>query len=100
MLRTITFICLRNRSYKIDHLHHLCLHVQVQIGDVEHIEWRIASYEDLVITEGTGLLFEWEGVVPHNVIEMASSVSVARDCSFVGDQAQQLGQVSFGHLVY
>ncbi len=68
--------------------------VQVQIGEVERVEWRITRYEDMTITQGTGLLFEWDGVISHNLIEMASPLSTSRDCTFVGTRGNEVGQVS------
>ena len=58
------------------------------------IEWRVTNYDDIIIPEGAGLLFQWEGRIPHNVIEMASAVSVQPDCVFVGANAIETGQVN------
>ena len=62
------------------------------------IDWRLTTYSDLTITEGTGLLFQWAGPVQHNVIEMASPLSVTQDCKFVNLDSKKLGQVY--ELVY
>jgi len=68
-------------------------HLQVQVGEMEVIEWRLGTYRDLTISEGTGLLFQWDGPVPHNVIEMESPLSVTQDCKFVNLDSTKLGQV-------
>jgi len=60
---------------------------------MEVIEWRLGAYRDLTISEGAGLLFQWNGPVPHNVIEMASPLSVTEDCKFVNQDSKKLGQV-------
>ena len=62
------------------------------------IDWRLTTYSDLTITEGMGLLFQWAGPVQHNVIEMASPLSVTQDCKFVNLDSKKLGQVY--ELVY
>ena len=62
------------------------------------IDWRLTTYRDFTITEGTGLLFQWAGPVQHNVIEMASPLSVTEDCKFVNLDSKKLGQVY--ELVY
>ena len=59
---------------------------------MEVIEWRVRSYEDITITEGTGLLFSWEGT--HDLLELSSAVSSPRDCQdFAGPKAKDLGKV-------
>ena len=68
------------------------------MGEVVVIDWRLTTYSDLTITEGTGLLFQWAGPVQHNVIEMASPLSVTQDCKFVNLDSKKLGQVY--ELVY
>ena len=66
----------------------------MHIGNTHVIEWGIMEYSDITITEGTGLLFQWDGAVPQNVVEMASEASVGEDCMFVGEeQGEALGQV-------
>ena len=60
---------------------------------MEAIEWRVRSYEDITVTEGTGLLFSWEGAT-HDLLEMSSAVSSPSDCQqFVGPKARDLGKV-------
>lgn len=65
--------------------------MKAQIGNVHEIEWRLGRrYEDLIITEGTGLLFRWSGSY-HNLLEMSSPVD--SDCKFVDEDAFSMGQV-------
>lgn len=72
----------------------ICLsHVQVQVGNVEVIEWRIRQHSDLTISASTGLLFQWDDSVPHNIFEMSTAVTSADECRFVGDSAYELGKV-------
>ena len=71
-----------------------CLsHLQVQVGNVEVIEWHIREHSDLTISESTGLLFQWDDSVPHNLFEMSTAVTSADECRFVGDSAYELGKV-------
>ena len=56
------------------------------------INWRVTAYSDITVPEGTGLIFQWNGPVPHSVVEMASRSSVD-SCLFVGPQAYLTGQV-------
>ena len=58
------------------------------------INWRVTTYNDITIPEGMGLIFQWNGPVPHSVVEMASRSSVD-SCLFVGPQAALTGQVSY-----
>lgn len=60
------------------------------MGNIHVIEWQVRSYEDLVIPEGSGLLFRWSGSY-HNVLEMSSPVDA--DCKFVSSKAFESGQV-------
>ena len=66
---------------------------QIEVGDVEVIDWHIREYSDLTISEGTGLLFQWDDSVPHNLFEMTTAVSSVEECQFVGDSADTLGKV-------
>ena len=64
------------------------------MGEMEVIEWRYGTaYRDLTISEGTGLLFRWNGPFTHNVIEMASPLSASPECKFVNLDSKELGQV-------
>ena len=71
---------------------------QVQVGNVEMIEWRIGEHSHLTISESTGLLFQWDDSVPHNIFEMSTAVTSAEECLFVGDSAYELGKVSNSSL--
>ena len=63
----------------------------MQVGNVHVIEWRLGvEYPDLIIPEGTGLVFRWSGSY-HNLLEMSSPVE--SDCKFVNSDAFMLGQV-------
>ena len=53
----------------------------------------IGDHQDVTIEEGGGIVFKWNGVVSHNVIEMTSPESVSEECTFVSDQATNLGKV-------
>ena len=65
--------------------------VQVQIGNVHTVEWRLGvAYEHLTVPEGTGLIFQWSGSY-HNLLEMSSPVG--SDCKFVNKDSTLLGQV-------
>lgn len=68
--------------------------LQVQVGSVEVIEWHIRQHSDLTISATTGLLFQWDDSVPHNIIEISTAVTSADECRFVGDSAYELGKVS------
>lgn len=69
-------------------------HSQVQVGDVEVIEWHIRQHSDLTISASTGLLFQWDDSVPHNIFEVSTAVTSADECQFVGDSVYELGKVS------
>ena len=71
-----------------------CSHSQVQVGNVEVIEWHIRQHSDLTISASTGLLFQWDDSVPHNIFEVSTAVTSADECQFVGDSAYELGKVS------
>ena len=57
------------------------------------INWQLGNHADVTLTEGGGLLFQWNGPIPHNVIEMTSKESITDQCLFVGSTSQQLGKV-------
>lgn len=64
---------------------------QVQVGNLHTVEWRLGTrYEDLTLSEGTGLVFHWSGSY-HNLLEM--SAPVESDCKYVNKDSFQLGQV-------
>lgn len=65
--------------------------IQVQIGNVQVVEWRVGTpYEDLTLPEGTGIIFRWSGSY-HNLLEISSPVE--NNCKFVNKDSFQLGQV-------
>ena len=68
-------------------------YIQIQAVDVEVINWHIGEHRDLMISEGTGLLFRWDDSVPHNLFEMSTAIASAEDCQFAGDLADELGKV-------
>ena len=57
------------------------------------IEWHIRQHSDLTISTSTGLLFQWDDTIPHNIFEMSTAVTSADECRFVGDSAYELGKV-------
>ena len=57
------------------------------------IDWHIGTHNDLIINEDTGLLFQWDDSVPHNIFEMSTAITSANECQFVGDSAYELGKV-------
>ena len=57
------------------------------------IDWQIWEHSDLTISASTGLLFQWDGSVPHNIYEMSTAVTSSDECLFVGDSAYELGKV-------
>ena len=67
--------------------------MQVNVGDVVVIDWKVGEHNDINITEGGGVVFKWNDVVPHNVIEMTSKESVSETCAYVGENASALGKV-------
>ena len=76
------------------------LYMQVQVGDIEVIEWHIGEHTDLTISESTGLLFQWDESVPHNVFQMTTAVLSADECQFAGDMADKLGKVCMYVVCY
>lgn len=69
------------------------IYIQVQVGNIEVIEWHIRQHSDLTISASTGLLFQWDDSVPHNIFEMSTVVASADECRFVSDSAYELGKV-------
>ena len=69
------------------------IYIQVQVGNIEVIEWHIRQHSDLTISASTGLLFQWDDSVPHNIFEMSTAVASADECRFVSDSAYELGKV-------
>ena len=68
-------------------------HIQVKVGTEHIVNWRLGvTYNDITITMGTGVVFRWDGSIPHNLIEMTSQDAVT-SCAFVGDNAVALGKV-------
>lgn len=65
------------------------------MGEVLAIEWRVGSYQDITVTQGTGLLFQWNGAVMHDLVEMKRPINSAGDCSLGGaDTRNNIGLVS------
>ena len=56
------------------------------------IDWHVTTYNDITITEGIGVVFQWNGPNLHSVVEMASQSSVD-SCMYVGPKAALTGQV-------
>jgi uncharacterized cupredoxin-like copper-binding protein len=83
--------------YFIDPVAGNCLsgaRVKVTVGQVQVITWTTdQSYSQISIPEGSGLLFQWSGSAPHDLVEMASPESTSQDCAFVGSTAVSLGKV-------
>jgi len=68
--------------------------LQVKVGTEHIVDWRLGTtYDDITITVKTGVVFRWDGSIPHNLIEMTSHDAVA-SCAFVGSNAAALGKVS------
>ena len=51
------------------------------------------NYADVMLTEVDGLVFQWNGIIPHNVIEMTFKKSITDQYLFMGSTSQQLGKV-------
>ena len=65
------------------------------MGLIQTITWTIDhTYTDIIISEDSGLLFNWNGPTPHNLIEMSSPQSTSEHCTYVGSNAAALGKVS------
>ena len=65
--------------------------LQAQLGSIRTIDWRVGTYTDITIGQDTGLLFQWDGAVMHDVVEMSAPVTSADDCS--KGQAAEIGLV-------
>lgn len=58
------------------------------------IDWKIGDHQDITINQDGGVFFKWNDAIPHNVIEMSSAESVSELCTFVDNNADNLGKVS------
>ena len=68
----------------------------MKVGAVQVVTWKLdQTYNDIILSEGTGLLFKWNNPnTPHNLIEMSSPQATSPECAFVGSNAEDLGKVS------
>ena len=70
------------------------------MGNIEVIEWRVTTYADITIPEGTGLLFHWDGSVYHDLIEMQTAANSPADCNKGHpNQRDRIGLVSIVCLI-
>ncbi len=54
----------------------------------------MGSYSDITVPRGTGLLFQWNGAVIHDLVEMKTAIQSAEDCSLgVADARNDIGLV-------
>ena len=69
----------------------MLLFLQVTVGDVVRINWELGvDYEDIVIAEGTGLLFEWSSPFVHNLYQIRPVANIDV-CSFINSEYGQVG---------
>lgn len=63
---------------------------QVQYGNEVVVEWGLnRNYDDVIISSGTSLLFEWPSGVRHNVVELRSVPSMG-PCDFTNSDSGQV----------
>ncbi len=54
----------------------------------------MGGYADITVLRGTGFLFQWDGAVMHDLVEMSTAIQSDKDCSLgVADTRNAIGLV-------